>query len=131
VSCLCCIAGAEPPFTLFWYPGDTASIRVSLLQSDGVTPFDLTDSEVSFFVAADDQPGAALLWDLTATDGSLILDAPGGVALLSPGATRSAALAFGKTYPARLELVTEDGELVSLRPGYLVTYPAVPVPASA
>jgi hypothetical protein len=130
VSCLCCIAGAEPPFTLFWYPGDTASIRVSLLQSDGVTPFDLTDSQVSFFVAADDQPGAELLWELTSSDGTLILDAEGGIAILTPGATRSAALDFKKTYPARIQLLTADGETLNLRPGNLITYPPVPAPAA-
>jgi hypothetical protein len=128
VTCRCCPESADP-FELFWYPGDTTSIRVTLIKADG-TPYPLAGCGLRFVVAAGEEPGAEVLWDLTPADGTLILDAAGGIGLLSPGPTRSAALAYRRTYPALLSITTADGELLRLAPGYLLTYPAVPTPAA-
>jgi hypothetical protein len=126
MSCCACPA---TPFLLDWYPGDTAAVRATFAQADG-TPYDLTLAQPRLIVASSDEAGATTLWDLTLADGAILLDVAGGIAVFSPGSTRSAALAGGRTYPARLVLTTADGEVLSLRPGYLQTYQPVPAPAA-
>lgn len=117
------------PFRLEWYVGDTAAVQATLRRSDG-TPYPLRLAQPRLIVAESDEPGAALLWDLTLADGAILLDVTGGVVVFSPGPQRSSLLAPARTYPARIALTTAAGEIMSLRPGYLITYPAVPMVAA-
>ena len=125
VSCACQFSPQES-FFFNWYPGDTGSISVVVLGGDGL-PWPLVDLSLRFVVAASDLPGAAILWDLGPADEStLVIDADAGLVLLNPGLVRSQALTPGRTYPARASLINSEGATITLRPGWLETYPGVP-----
>lgn len=128
MSCACTLSPSAS-FELSWYPGDTASIQVAVVRSNG-EPYPLADTSLRFLVAATDQPGAEVLWDLGPEDASTaILDADAGLALITPGEERSLALAPHRTYPALAILTTADGQRLTLKPGYLVTPALIPAPA--
>ncbi len=123
MSCNATLAVGQP-FTLAWYPGDTASLRVRLTRADGL-PFDLSDCGVHCIVTADDSATAERLWDFGPDAGTAILDAAGGEAIITPDAASSAALAAALTYPAVIVLRTADGERLTFGPGYIQTAAAL------